>query len=91
MTADWRSIGAAFLSAGGYHHHVGINTWTTLNGEDHSIEEKGLEYFTLTIPDRSFIHSLDQNIQSTNKSKLIKGNEMFVSDPDGIPILIRAS
>jgi hypothetical protein len=68
-----------------------MNTWTSLNGEDHSIEWIRLEYLTLTIPDRSFIHSLDQNIQSTNKSKLIEGNEMFVSDPDDIPILIRAS
>jgi catechol 2,3-dioxygenase len=91
LTADWRSVGAAFLSAGGYHHHIGMNTWTSLNGEDHSSEGTGLEYLTLTIPDRSFIHSLDQNIQSTNKFKLIKGNEMFVSDPDDIPILIRAS
>ena len=68
-----------------------MNTWTNLNGENNSIEWTGLEYLTLTIPDKSFIHSLDQNIQSTNKSKLIKENEMFVSDPDDIPILIRAS
>jgi catechol 2,3-dioxygenase len=26
ITSDWRSICAAFLYAGGYHHHIGINT-----------------------------------------------------------------
>jgi hypothetical protein len=35
-----------------------MNTWTSLNGEDHSIEWTGLEYLTLTIPDKSFIHHL---------------------------------
>jgi catechol 2,3-dioxygenase len=48
-------MGAAFLSAGGYHHHIGMNTWHTLNGEVHGNEKAGLEDFTITIPDRSFL------------------------------------
>jgi catechol 2,3-dioxygenase len=50
-------MGAAFLSAGGYHHHIGMNTWHTLNGEVHGNEKAGLEDFTITIPDRSFLSS----------------------------------
>ena len=32
ITVDLSSMGAAFLSAGGYHHHIGMNTWHSLNG-----------------------------------------------------------
>ena len=35
LTSDWSSIGAAFLSAAGYHHHIGINTWHSLGREGH--------------------------------------------------------
>ncbi|HZD83312.1 MAG TPA: hypothetical protein VE076_10590, partial [Nitrososphaeraceae archaeon] len=58
ITVDWRSMGAAFLSAGGYHHHIGMNTWHSLNGGAHMSGEAGLEYFTIIIPDRSFIKTL---------------------------------
>ena len=58
ITVDWRSMGAAFLSAGGYHHHIGMNTWHSLNGGAHMSGEAGLEYSTIIIPDRSFIKTL---------------------------------
>jgi catechol 2,3-dioxygenase len=41
LTADWSSMGASFLSAGGYHHHIGINTWFSLNGESHTQGDLG--------------------------------------------------
>jgi catechol 2,3-dioxygenase len=31
ITLDWISMGAAFLSVGGYHHQIGMNTWQSLN------------------------------------------------------------
>jgi catechol 2,3-dioxygenase len=55
ITVNWKSMGAAFLSAGGYHHHVGMNTWHSLNGEGHIQGRSGLENFTITIPERSFL------------------------------------
>jgi catechol 2,3-dioxygenase len=84
-------MGAAFLSAGGYHHHIGMNTWFSLNGKGHLDGESGLDYFTLIIPDRPFVNSLASRMCSTNESKQINWNQLLVSDPDGIPILIRSS
>lgn len=91
VTVDWSSMGAAFLSAGGYHHHIGMNTWFSLNGKGHLDGESGLDYFTLIIPDRPFVNSLASRMCSTNQSKQINWNQLLVSDPDGIPILIRSS
>jgi catechol 2,3-dioxygenase len=95
ITVDWRSMGAAFLSAGGYHHHIGMNTWHSLNGEAHMIGEAGLEYFTIIIPDKSFVNILALRIQhssTTTNSKQINENQLllFFSDPDGIQLLIRS-
>jgi catechol 2,3-dioxygenase len=59
ITVNWKSMGAAFLSAGGYHHHVGMNTWHSLNGEGHIQGRSGLENFTITIPERSFLIHLE--------------------------------
>jgi catechol 2,3-dioxygenase len=58
ITVDWRSMGASFLSAGGYHHHIGMNTWNSLNGDTHILGVAGLEYFTITTPDTSTIKSI---------------------------------
>ncbi len=87
-------MGAPFLSAGGYHHHIGMNTWHSLNGEAHLSGEAGLEYFTIIIPDRSFVKTLASRIQhssTTSNSKQINKNQLLlVSDPDHIQFLIRS-
>lgn len=88
ITVDWRSMGAAFLSAGGYHHHVGMNTWHSMNGKVHSNDVLGLENFTITVPDiSSFNRIRDLLLQKEQKSY---GNQLMVSDPDGIQIVIRS-
>jgi len=73
-------MGAAFLSAGGYHHHIGMNTWHSLNGEAHMSGEAGLEYFTIIIPDRSFVNILALRIQhsSTTNFKQINENQLLL-------------
>ena len=89
-------MGAAFLSAGGrYHHHIGMNTWHSLNGEAHRSGETGLEYFTIVIPDRSFVKTLALRIQhssatTTNSKQASENQLLLVSDPDGIQFLIRS-
>lgn len=97
ITVDWRSMGAAFLSAGGYHHHVGMNTWHSMNGKVHSNDLLGLENFTITVPDifsfnriRSAIQSHHFSSEEKQKEQNSYGNQLMVSDPDGIQIVIRS-
>lgn len=97
ITVDWRSMGAAFLSAGGYHHHVGMNTWHSMNGKVHSNDVLGLENFTITVPDissfnriRSAIKSHHLSSEEKQKEQKSYGNQLMVSDPDGIQIVIRS-
>ena len=97
ITVDWSSMGAAFLSAGGYHHHVGMNTWHSMNGKVHSNDVLGLENFTITVPDissfkriRSAIKSHHLSSEEKQKEQKSYGNQLMVSDPDGIQIVIRS-
>jgi len=44
--------GAAFLSAGGYHHHIGLNTWESEGGLPPDRGATGLYHFAVLLPDR---------------------------------------
>jgi catechol 2,3-dioxygenase len=43
---------AAFLSAGGYHHHIGLNTWQSKGGHRPPPGTTGLFHFAIRLPDR---------------------------------------
>jgi catechol 2,3-dioxygenase len=43
---------AAFVSAGGYHHHIGLNTWDSLGGSPPPAGSTGLYHLAILYPDR---------------------------------------
>lgn len=44
---------AAFLSAGGYHHHLGLNTWESAGGSPPPVGTTGLYHTAILYPDRA--------------------------------------
>ncbi|MBI1731015.1 VOC family protein [Candidatus Acetothermia bacterium] len=44
---------AAFLSAGNYHHHIGLNTWESLGGSPPPAGSTGLYHFAILYPTRA--------------------------------------
>ena len=81
VTGDMSQMGAMFLSYGGYHHHIGMNTWHSLNGKRHEKGESGLESFTIDVSD-------DEDLSRKLKAQL--GSSETLSDPDEIEIKINA-
>ena len=50
---------AAFLSAGGYHHHIGLNTWHSRGSSPPAPDATGLYHFAIRYPDRAALgHAL---------------------------------
>jgi catechol 2,3-dioxygenase len=45
--------GAAFISAGGYHHHIGLNTWESLGGSPPPPRSTGLFHLAVLYPTRA--------------------------------------
>jgi len=48
MAQRW---GAAFVSAGGYHHHLGLNTWAGEGAPPPPVDAAGLRHYTIELPD----------------------------------------
>lgn len=44
---------AAFVSAGGYHHHIGLNTWESLGGSPPPVGATGLYHLAIVYPTRA--------------------------------------
>src|SRR5882757_1608329 len=44
---------AAFISAGGYHHHIGLNTWESAGGSPPAPGSTGLYHVAIRYPDRA--------------------------------------
>jgi catechol 2,3-dioxygenase len=55
----------AFVSAGGYHHHVGLNTWQGEGASPPPEDAVGLRYFTIVLPDQA---ALDEVIARVEKA-----------------------
>ncbi|RXH56946.1 VOC family protein [Granulicella sibirica] len=56
---------AAFISAGGYHHHIGLNTWESLNGAHPAAGTTGLYHLALVYPTRAALgDALNRLIQA---------------------------
>lgn len=78
--------GAAFLSAGGYHHHLGLNTWAGTNAP--AAEAAGLDYFELTVPDTRALHLLVQNARFKRARFDEDWDGLLLRDPFGNRIVL---
>lgn len=79
---------AAFLSAGGYHHHIGLNTWESLGGIPAPRGHTGLYHTAFLYPDRAEL--ADALYRVVQAGITIDGaadhgvsEAIYVTDPDG--------
>ena len=79
---------AAFLSAGGYHHHLGLNTWDSKGGAAPPAGTTGLYHVAIVYPDRPALaialRRLDQaGVPLTGASDHGVSEALYLDDPDG--------
>ena len=78
----------AFLSAGGYHHHIGLNTWESSGGSPPSPGTTGLYHLAILYPTRQELaHALSRLIQAKipleGASDHGVSEALYLRDPDG--------
>jgi len=79
---------ASFVSAGGYHHHIGMNTWQSLNAPPSPENAAGLKFYTILLPDKASLESVVERVRAANE-KIDENNAgWFVRDPAGNRILL---
>ena len=79
---------AAFLSAGGYHHHVGLNTWQSAGGSPPPPGSTGLYHFAVNYPTRRDLAAalrrlLDGDWSIDGASDHGTHEAIYLRDPDG--------
>jgi catechol 2,3-dioxygenase len=80
---------AAFLSVGGYHHHIGMNTWESLGGPARRGGWSGLESFTIEMPEAR-VNEVSSRLVDGSFAYSMDSNRLLLADPDGIELVIRA-
>jgi catechol 2,3-dioxygenase len=79
---------AAFVSAGGYHHHIGLNTWESRGGSPPPPGTTGLYHVAIRYPDRATLADalrrvLGAELQLTGASDHGVSEALYLRDPDG--------
>jgi catechol 2,3-dioxygenase len=80
--------GAAFLSAGGYHHHIGINVWESRGGSWPAPGTTGLYHLAILYPTRRSLATalrrvLDERIPLEGAADHGVSEAIYLRDPDG--------
>jgi catechol 2,3-dioxygenase len=80
--------GALFVSAGGYHHHIGLNTWHSAGASAPAPGAIGLRCFEVELPDA---YSLGQLLHGVRESGVrIEAGGGIVRDPSGNAVMLRS-
>ena len=78
---------AAFLSAGGYHHHIGLNTWESAGGSPPPPGTTGLYHFAIRFPTRAALaravrRLVEADIRIDGASDHGVSEAVYLRDPD---------
>lgn len=76
----WSYPGALFLSAGGYHHHLGTNVWAG-NVPPPSEDEAQLLEWTLIVPEESDVSAAASSLEAAGYSVTRDGDAFLTTDP----------
>jgi catechol 2,3-dioxygenase len=79
---------AAFVSAGGYHHHIGLNTWESKGGSPPPPGTTGLYHVAIRYPDRRSLADalrrlVEAGIRLDGASDHGVSEALYLRDPDG--------
>ncbi len=80
--------GALFVSVGGYHHHIGLNTWSSLNSGKKR-DSLGLQKFEFTLPQKEDLEQLRERLARSGLEFREEKSSLLVADPWNNQIVAR--
>jgi catechol 2,3-dioxygenase len=83
--------GALFVSAGGYHHHVGLNTWAGVGAPPPPDGAIGLRHFVLRLPDAGALDAVVGRLHAARVPVDPSEDGVLVRDPSANAILLTAA
>jgi catechol 2,3-dioxygenase len=86
-----RRTGAAFLSSGRYHHHLGINVWQSAGAGRRDDAATGLAWFSLEVAKPELLEAQEQRLRQAGAPAAAISNGIETADPWGTKVrLIKA-
>jgi catechol 2,3-dioxygenase len=82
--------GALFVSAGGYHHHIGLNTWHSAGAAPAPAGSVGLRSFTIVLPDERELAAVLGRVEAAGLSASRGAEGVLVRDPWGTGAVLTA-
>ena len=81
--------GALFVSAGGYHHHVGLNTWMGEGAPSPPTGARGLDRFEVVVPTAADVDAAEQRLTDSGVQTGRSEEGLTAVDPSGNRVLLR--
>jgi catechol 2,3-dioxygenase len=84
--------GALFVAAGGYHHHIGLNTWHSAGSGPPEPGAVGLRSFDLLLPGAAKLDTVLQRVAAAGlaSESAPSGDGHLVRDPSGNGLVLRS-
>jgi len=83
--------GALFVSAGGYHHHIGLNTWNSRSAGPPKPGSLGLRSFEVVLPDQRELERVLERVRTSGIPLEQDGPGSLIRDPSGNGVMLRAA
>lgn len=84
----WKYPGALFLGAGGYHHHLGTNTWAGAAAQPAAEGEPRLLEWTIELPTAADVAAAGSSLSAKGYATSMEGDELVASDPWGTSVRV---
>lgn len=90
LIMNWNN--ALFFSAGGYHHHLGTNTWAGVGAPPQPADAVGLRHFVIQLPNQAERNRLIERLERGGVAFQSRADGLFVRDPaqNGILFVVAA-
>jgi catechol 2,3-dioxygenase len=83
--------GALFVSAGGYHHHVGLNTWAGEGAPPSPAGSRGLRQYEIRLPGSEQLAAEEDRLREAGFEPVRDHDRVRVADPSGNEVVLSAS
>lgn len=82
---------ASFFAAGGYHHHIGTNTWAGVGAPPPPAGAIGLRWYSLDLPDEASLAQLRRRLEEAGIPITPTADGLYLRDPAGNGIIVRST
>lgn len=86
-----RFPGALFMAAGGYHHHLGLNTWAGVGAPPPPPDAAGLRRFTVQLPDSAALEAVARRVREAGPHPIALPEGLLLHDPSQNALLLTAA